>query len=46
MKIEEAFFKGKAIIVSGARQVGKTTMLENILENYQKMTIFTRILLG
>ena len=34
-KIEEVFYKGKAIIVSGARQVGKTTMLENILQKYQ-----------
>ena len=34
-KIERAFFKGKAILVSGARQVGKTTMLEHILQKYQ-----------
>jgi predicted AAA+ superfamily ATPase len=34
-KIERALFKGKAIIVSGARQVGKTTMLEQILHQYQ-----------
>jgi predicted AAA+ superfamily ATPase len=34
-KIERALFKGKAIIVSGARQVGKTTMLEEILQNYK-----------
>lgn len=34
-KIERALFKGKAIGVSGARQVGKTTMLEQILQNYQ-----------
>ena len=34
-KIERAFFKGKTIIVSGARQVGKTTMLEHILQKYQ-----------
>ncbi|NQY07895.1 MAG: ATP-binding protein [Flavobacteriales bacterium] len=33
-KIEKAFFKGKAIIVSGPRQVGKTTMLESILHKY------------
>jgi predicted AAA+ superfamily ATPase len=33
-KIEKAFFKGKAIIVSGARQVGKTTMLEHILQKF------------
>jgi predicted AAA+ superfamily ATPase len=34
-KIERALFKGKAIIVSGARQVGKTTLLEQILHQYQ-----------
>ena len=34
-EIERTFFKGKAIIVSGARQVGKTTMLEHILQKYQ-----------
>jgi len=34
-KVESSLFKGKAIIVSGARQVGKTTMLEQILQNYQ-----------
>ena len=34
-KVERTLFKGKAIIVSGARQVGKTTMLEQILQNYQ-----------
>jgi len=34
-KVESSLFKGKAIIVSGARQVGKTTMLELILQNYQ-----------
>jgi predicted AAA+ superfamily ATPase len=33
--IERLFFKGKAIIVSGARQVGKTTMLEHLLQKYQ-----------
>lgn len=33
-EIERVFFKGKAIIVSGARQVGKTTMLENMLQKY------------
>lgn len=34
-KIEESFFKGKVIILSGARQVGKTTLLENILKKYK-----------
>ncbi len=34
-RIEKVFFKGKAIVLTGARQVGKTTMLENILEKYK-----------
>jgi hypothetical protein len=29
--IKEKFFKGKAIILYGSRQVGKTTLIENIL---------------
>ena len=32
--IESRLFSGKAIIVSGARQVGKTTLLNAILEKY------------
>ena len=32
--IAEIFFNKKAIIVYGARQVGKTTMVENILKSY------------
>jgi uncharacterized protein len=31
-KISKWFFKGKAIVVTGARQVGKTTMLEHYAE--------------
>jgi hypothetical protein len=31
-QIEQDFFKGKIIIISGARQVGKTTLVEHILE--------------
>ena len=34
-RIEKVFFKGKAIVLTGARQVGKTTMLESILEKYK-----------
>ncbi len=33
--IDKVIFKGKAIVVSGARQVGKTTMLENVLQKYK-----------
>ena len=32
-KIEKELFKGKAIIIYGARQVGKTTLVKQILEN-------------
>ncbi len=32
-KIENYFFKGKAIILMGARQVGKTTMIKEICKN-------------
>ena len=34
--IKSSMFKGKAIIVFGARQVGKTTMIENILKKELK----------
>ena len=34
-RIEKVFFKGKAIVLTGAQQVGKTTMLESILEKYK-----------
>lgn len=37
--IAKLFFKGKAIIVSGARQVGKTTLMESILENYPNVVL-------
>jgi predicted AAA+ superfamily ATPase len=33
--IEKRLFKGKLIIVYGARQVGKTTMVKKILEKYK-----------
>lgn len=35
-EIKHSMFKGKAIIVFGARQVGKTTMIENILKKELK----------
>ena len=34
--IENKLFKGKIIILIGARQVGKTTLLKNILRNKDK----------
>lgn len=33
-RIESKLFQGKAILVSGARQVGKTTLLKAMLEKY------------
>lgn len=35
--IKKDFFKGKIIIISGARQVGKTTLVEHILEGYDNV---------
>lgn len=35
-RIREKIFKGKVIVVYGARQVGKTTLAKNILESYKK----------
>jgi len=35
-QIEQDFFKGKAIIIFGARQVGKTTLTETILKKHRK----------
>jgi Predicted ATPase (AAA+ superfamily) len=34
-KIEARLFKGKIIIVYGARQVGKTTLVKEILAKYK-----------
>lgn len=34
-QIKSKLFKGKAILVSGARQEGKTTMLKAMQEQYQ-----------
>jgi predicted AAA+ superfamily ATPase len=33
-KIEQKLFRGKVVIIYGARQVGKTTLIKAILENY------------
>ena len=38
--IESKLFKGKIIIITGARQVGKTTLLKMIAENYNKDKIY------
>ena len=34
-QLEKLFFKGKALIIIGARQVGKTTMLKSMFDNKQ-----------
>ena len=34
-RIESCFFKGKAIILYGARQVGKTTLIKEIQRKFQ-----------
>ncbi|MFH1195705.1 MAG: ATP-binding protein [bacterium] len=39
-EIEKKLFKGKAIIITGARQVGKTTLLKMLFENRIPETIF------
>ncbi|MFC2139359.1 ATP-binding protein [Bacteroidota bacterium] len=39
-KIESKFFKGKAIIIIGARQVGKTTLLKMIADNFDGKSIY------
>lgn len=39
-KVEECFFKRKAIIIYGARQVGKTTLIKEIQKRFQKDSVF------
>jgi len=38
--ITERFFKGKAIIITGARQVGKTTLLNMLTEGEQNNSVY------
>ena len=38
--IEKYLFQKKAIILYGARQTGKTTLMEQILEPHRKDTLF------
>ncbi|HSH19933.1 MAG TPA: AAA family ATPase, partial [Draconibacterium sp.] len=38
--IEKYLFKNKVIIIYGARQTGKTTLLEQMLEPYRESTLF------
>ena len=39
-KIESCFFKNKAIIIYGARQVGKTTLIKEIQKKYLDASLF------
>jgi len=39
-KIENQLFKGKVIIIYGARQVGKTTLVKKILEGYKNKSSY------
>jgi len=38
--IERYMFKQKTLVIYGARQVGKTTLVEQIIENHRKETLF------
>ena len=38
--IQQYLFKKKAVIIYGARQVGKTTLVESLVCNYGKTTLF------
>jgi len=38
--IVSSFFKGKAVILYGARQVGKTTLLKNIMADFENESIY------
>ncbi len=38
--IQKYLFKNKAIIIYGARQVGKTTLVESLVKNYTQSTLF------
>ena len=38
--LEEALFKGKIVVLYGARQVGKTTLVKKILEKYNNDSLY------
>jgi len=40
VKLEKKFFKNKAIILIGARQTGKTTLIKNILDSRKEKILF------
>lgn len=39
-RIEDSLFKGKVVIIYGARQVGKTTIIKNLQEKYPDSVYF------
>lgn len=39
-KIEQKLFKGKLLIIYGARQVGKTTLLKSIFDRFKESALF------
>lgn len=39
-EIESALFKGKTIVIYGARKVGKTTLIKQIIRQYQDETLY------
>lgn len=39
-QIEKKFFKGKAVIIYGARQVGKTTLIQEVEKKYANQSIY------
>src|SRR4030043_280755 len=39
-RIEGCFFKGKAVILCGARQIGKTTLIREIEKKYIKESLY------
>ena len=38
--IEKEMYKGKVIVITGARQVGKTTLLQKLTERFEKQTLW------
>lgn len=38
--IESDFFKGKAIVIYGARQVGKTTLVKQLMANFKDKSVY------
>jgi predicted AAA+ superfamily ATPase len=45
-QIEKSLFKGKAVIIYGARQVGKTTLIREIQEYRRHVEVVCRQFFG